>query len=165
MQLFRVSRMLATSVGQKCIMAATGLFLVLFVLVHLAGNLAVFSGRDALNSYSALLHSMPKILWVLRLGLIASFVLHVLLSIRLSWRNRQARGEQAYARRSWQTTSVAARSMLWAGLVLLAFLLFHLCHLTWGWVYPNHARLIDAQGRPDVYGQVVLGFQNVWLVA
>ena len=156
--------MLSTSVGQKCVMAVSGLFLVLYVLVHLAGNLGVFSGRDAFNSYAALLHSVPKLLWVLRLVLIASFVLHVVISIRLSMHNRRARGVQAYARRRWQATSMASRTMLWAGLLLLAFLLFHLAHLMWGWVYPDHARLTDAQGRPDVYAQVVLGFQNVWVV-
>lgn len=162
MQFFR---MLSTSVGQKFVMAASGLLLVLFVLGHLAGNLGVFSGRDAFNSYAALLHSVPQLLWVVRIGLLVAFVLHVVISIRLSLHNRRARGAQAYARRRWQTTSVASRSMLWAGLVLLAFLLFHLSHLTWGWVYPQHARLTDAQGRPDVYAQVVLGFQSTWVVA
>ncbi|MEM7589154.1 MAG: succinate dehydrogenase cytochrome b subunit [Myxococcota bacterium] len=164
MQVFRLFRPLATSVGQKCVMAASGLLLVLFVLGHLAGNLGVFSGRDVFNGYAALLHSVPKLLWVVRITLVVAFVLHVVVSIRLSIQNRKARGGQAYARRAWQTTSLASRTMLWAGLVLLAFLVFHLCHLTWGWVYPEHARLIDAEGRPDVYAQVVLGFQNVWVV-
>ena len=164
MQRVHFFRLPSTLVGQKFVMAASGVLLVLFVVGHLAGNLGVFSGRDAFNDYAAFLHSVPKLLWTARIGLLTAFVLHVVISIKLSIHNRRARGPQSYARRTWQITSMASRTMLWAGLVLLAFLVFHLCHLTWGVVYPNHARLIDTHNRPDVYAQVVLGFQSGWVV-
>ena len=139
-------------------------FLILFVLVHLAGNLQIFAGRDAMNSYAALLHSMPKVLWALRIALIAAFVTHVTTSVRLAIANRRARGDQPYQQRRVRTSSLPARTMMYAGVTLSAFIVLHLCHLTWGVVHAEHALLLDSQGRPDVYARVVLGFSDRRLV-
>lgn len=157
--------MLSTSVGQKLLMAGSGLFLIIFILVHLAGNLQVFAGRDAMNSYAALLQGMPKVLWTLRIALIVAFVTHVVTSVRLAVANRRARGDQPYRQRRVRASSPAARTMMLAGVTLLAFIILHLCHLTWGVIHAEHAALLDAHGRPDVYAQVVLGFGDRRLVA
>ena len=161
----RLLRVLSTSVGQKLLMAGSGLFLILFVLVHLAGNLQIFAGRDAVNDYAVLLHSMPKVLWALRIALIAAFVTHIVTSVRLAMANRHARGDQPYQQRRVRASSLAARTMMLAGVTLLAFIVLHVCHLTWGVIYPEHAVLLDSQGRPDVYARVVLGFGDWRLVS
>ena len=72
---------MTSTLYRKNAMALTGLFLCVFMVIHLAGNLQIFAGRDAMNSYAALLHSMPKVLWTLRIALIAAFVTHVVTSV------------------------------------------------------------------------------------
>src|SRR4051794_24505875 len=81
-----------TSVGSKYLVALTGMALVGFVIAHLAGNLLVFAGKDALNSYAHKLKSLGGLLWVARAALLALFVLHVFLSLRLNMANNAARG-------------------------------------------------------------------------
>lgn len=115
-----------------------------------------------MNAYGVFLRTMPKLLWSLRIGLIVAFVLHIWTSIQLSIRNRRAR-PIAYAQKHSVQASLASRTMLLSGLVVLAFLLFHLSHLTWGFIHPEHAHLVDDQNRHDVYNMTVLGFQNIYI--
>ncbi len=145
-------------------MAATGLFLIFFLVTHLCGNLQMFSGQDAVNTYAVLLKSFPKFLWGMRIALILAFVLHIGTSIRLSIKNRAAR-PISYGQNKPVRASVASRTMLLSGLVVLSFVLFHLAHLTLGWINPEQANLIDAQGRHDVYNMTVLGFQNIYIAS
>ena len=152
----------SSSIGSKTIMAATGLFLIFFLLVHLCGNLQMFSGHDAANAYAVLLKSFPKLLWGMRIALITAFVLHIATSIRLSIKNRAAR-TIAYGQNKPVRSTVASRTMLLSGLVVLSFVLFHLAHLTLGWINPEHANLIDLEGRHHVYNMTVLGFQNIFI--
>ncbi len=140
-------------------MALTGLALAGFLVAHMAGNLLVFGGQDALNAYAAWLKRSPVVLWGARLGLLAMFGLHVATGLRLWRQNRAARPER-YVRESTIEASLASRSMVLTGLVVLAFVVFHLLHFTLGAIQREHAVLSDRQGRHDVYSMVVLGFQN-----
>lgn len=153
---------LSSSIGSKTIMAATGLFLIFFLMVHLCGNLQMFSGQESVNTYALLLKSFPKLLWSMRIALLVAFVLHIATSIRLSIKNRSAR-PIAYGQNKPIRSTVASRTMLLSGLVVLSFVLFHLAHFTLGWINPEQASLIDDQGRPHVYNMTVLGFQNVYI--
>jgi succinate dehydrogenase / fumarate reductase cytochrome b subunit len=160
----RILALFRTTVGRKVLMAVTGFLLIGFLLVHLFGNLYVLQGREALNAYAAWLKANP-ILWPARIGLLATFGLHVWLGLSLAWENRAAR-PQAYHRGLQQPlTSVMSRSMALTGLVVLAFVVFHLAHFTLGYVQPEAFAQVDAQGRHDVYGMVVAGFRNPWVVA
>lgn len=152
-----------TSVGKKLIMAITGFLLYGFVVVHLIGNIQIFSGQESLNHYAHFLKSKPIILWGARLGLLAVIVLHIGTAISLSAANRKARGEEAYDNASDNGSTLASRTMLASGLVILAFIIFHLLHLTVGVVFPDHFALKDAEGHHDVYGMVVQGFQKSWV--
>ena len=152
----------SSSIGSKTLMATTGLFLIFFLVVHLCGNLQMFAGQDAVNTYAVLLKSFPKLLWSMRIALIAAFVLHIYTSIQLTIKNRAAR-PIAYGQNQPVRSTLASRTMLLSGLVVLAFVLFHLAHLTLGWISPEQANLIDAQGRHDVYNMTVLGFQNIYI--
>lgn len=160
----RLARLSRTSLGKKLWMSLSGLLLVLFLVGHMAGNLKILQGPDALNEYAAWLQGHP-LLWVFRAGLLGSFVLHVGLGIALARENRAAR-PQGYARIERQSAGVVERHMVLSGVLVLAFVIYHLLHLTVGAVDPvQAAALLDARGRPDVYARVVLGFANPWVSA
>ncbi len=160
----RLIRLARTSIGRKLLMALSGLLLVLFLTAHLLGNLKVLQGPEAFNAYAAWLQGHP-VLWVMRLGLLLVFALHTGLGIHLALANRAAR-PSGYAHPASIQMSLAERHIALSGVVVLAFVVYHLLHLTFGAVDPTHsARLVDAQGRADVYARVVTGFRNPWLAA
>lgn len=153
-----------SSVGGKVVMALSGLGLVVYVIFHMLGNLQMFEGAHALNSYAAMLRDMPIFLWAARIGLLSIAVLHIVLAIQLTLRNRRAR-PVAYAVREYRQASFASRTMAVSGLVLLLFLIFHLLHLTAGAIDPSFADRLDVEGHRDVYGKLVQAFQNPFIVA
>ena len=153
-----------STVGAKIIMAVTGLGLVGFVLAHMAGNLLIFTGTpDAINAYAQGLKDLGPLLWVARIGLIVFVVLHIASFLRLNARNSAAR-PQGYAQTKWQQAPVASRYMRLSGIVVFAFIVYHLLHFTAGVVTvdPDGLRLAteDALGRHHVYNMVVSGFAN-----
>jgi succinate dehydrogenase / fumarate reductase cytochrome b subunit len=150
---------LDTSLGRKLVVALTGLLLLGFVVAHLLGNLQLFLGQEAINAYAVTLKDLGAGLWVLRFGLIATALVHVILSVRLAAANRGARPVRYRAAGSVQI-SPAARGMLVSGLTVLAFVGYHLAHFTWGLTHPAHYALRDAAGRQDVYSMMILGFQQ-----
>jgi succinate dehydrogenase / fumarate reductase cytochrome b subunit len=166
---------LATTVGQKYIVAVTGLILVGFLVGHFAGNALIFKGRDALNAYARGLRDLGALLWVARIGLLVAFVVHIAVATRLNLRNKAARPEP-YRYRRFTRATFASRTMLLSGLVILAFTLYHLAHYTFAvtqhapdgtsfhqLVQTDWDPLDRAKPRADVYRMVVLGFQNVWV--
>ena len=150
------------SISVKVAMALTGAGLILFVSVHMLGNLQIYLGQDAINAYAKKLKDMPVLLWVARSGLIAIFVAHIALAITLKIRNQVARPRRYEVEYS-ATSTLASRTMTSSGLVILAFLIYHLLHFTFGVTDPQSQQLVDARGRHDVYSMVVLGFQNVYV--
>lgn len=148
-----------TSVGSKFLVALSGLGLAGFVVFHMLGNLQVFEGREALNTYAAFLREMPMLLWTARLGLLGVVTLHIATAIRLAWKNRQAR-PIGYVVREYRRASFASRTMAFTGSLLFLFIVFHLLHLTIGVVDTSFHERLDAQGHRDVFGKVVHAFQN-----
>ena len=152
-------RTLTSTVGIKYLVAGSGALLVTFVFFHMLGNLQIYIGPDALNSYTALLKSSPGLLWGARGGLLLALVVHVWGIATLSVRNRAARSH-AYHTEWPLLSSFASRHMLLTGPVLLAFVVYHLLHFSVGATHPEHFGLYDGQGRHDVYSMVVLGFRE-----
>lgn len=152
-----------SSIGAKQIMAVTGLGLLLFAIVHMVGHLGMFAGRDAYNTYAHTLQSLGALKWAARGGLLAIFIIHVASAIALARANSAAR-PQKYAVYRTRKTSIFARSMTMTGLVILAFIIYHLAHFTFGWVQPASFHTLDAQGRYDAYSMFVIGFQNVGIL-
>jgi succinate dehydrogenase / fumarate reductase, cytochrome b subunit len=148
-----------SSIGKKALMALSGLALALFVLVHLAGNLLVFVGPDAMNAYALKLRHFGAWLWVARAGLILAALAHIWTSVALAIENRQARPRD-YKRYRARTTSLAARFMLSTGVAFTAFLIYHLLHFTFRLTHPDISHGVDSLGRHDVYGMVVRSFQD-----
>ena len=140
-------------------MALSGMIMVGFVLGHMLGNLQIFIGQEALNSYADMLQNTPILLWGTRVALLMAVLAHVASGIRLSLLNRQARPDR-YATKSYVRASIGSRTMALSGLVVLAFVVYHLLHFTLGVTHPDHKALVDAAGRPDVYSMVILGFQQ-----
>ena len=155
---------LRSSLGTKYVMALTGVALLLFALAHMAGNLLVFAGRDALNDYAAGMKDLGPLLWVMRAGLLGILVAHVGSAVLLTRRNQAAR-PVAYDVHQPLASSYASRTMLMSGLIVAAFVAFHLLHLTLGVTHPEHFQLRDNLGRQDVYSMVVLGFRQVPVTA
>ena len=130
-------RPVRSSLGSKYVMAVTGLVLLLFVIGHMAGNLQIFLGKQALNDYAHHLEELPMLLWTVRVVLLVVFVVHIVMGIRL-WRlNRRARPVGYIVEDSVQA-SWASRHMLLTGLVILAFVIYHLLHFTFGVTDPGH---------------------------
>lgn len=151
-----------SSVSAKTLMAVSGAGLVGFIVAHMLGNLQIYLGQEALNAYAYKLKSMPALLWVARLGLILLFAVHLGLAFYLRKLNKTAR-PQAYAYSNPVDASFASRTMLLSGLVIFAFLIYHLLHFTLGVTNPDLHHLVDANDHHDVYSMVVLSFQNVWI--
>jgi succinate dehydrogenase / fumarate reductase, cytochrome b subunit len=147
----------ASTVGKKIVMAVTGAILFLFVIGHLLGNLQVFEGPAKLNAYGAFLHSIGEVLWPVRIVLLLAVALHIIATVQLALRKKRAR-PIGYSRKQAIASSYASRTMYWSGPIVLAFIIFHLLHLTAGYVHPGAAYI-----EGDVYHNVVSGFQVWWV--
>lgn len=145
-----------STIGKKVIMAVTGLVMAGFLVLHMAGNLQAFDGPARINGYSAFLHGTGELLWVARVVLLVAVVLHIDAAIQLTRIARAAR-PQDYAERRPQVSTIASRSLRWGGVILAAFIVFHILHMTTGTVHPSFA-------PGDVYHNLVAGFQ-IWPVA
>ena len=152
-----------STIGLKIVMAGTGLLLVGFVVFHMLGNLQVFAGREAFNDYAEFMQSLGGLLWVARLSLLGLLVAHVGSAILLVRRNMAAR-PKAYARSRHQRSSPWGRTMMLTGVVVLAYIAYHLAHFTLGVAHPEHFGGLDEAGRHDVYTNFVLSFQNPVIV-
>jgi succinate dehydrogenase / fumarate reductase cytochrome b subunit len=142
------------------IVAATGLILILFVIGHLLGNLQIFLGPEWINGYAEHLRDLGPLLWVIRVFLLLAVLAHIYYTIRLAIENRRARPER-YRRKDIVKASWASRSMVLSGLVLVAFIIYHVLHFSVRTTDPRFAVLpMDPLGHYDVYSMMVLGFSN-----
>jgi succinate dehydrogenase / fumarate reductase cytochrome b subunit len=153
-----------SSVGKKYAMAISGLILMAYVLVHMLGNLKLYLGRQSLNAYSEWLRDVGEpllpptaLLWIVRIILLAAFVVHVHAAYALTVRNRKARRQRYRSKRDYVAADYASRTMRWTGVIIGLFVLFHLMDLTWG---NANARFVPG----DVYHNVVESFRR-WPVA
>ena len=156
-----------SSIGKKIIVAVTGLAMIGFLAGHLLGNLLVFSGPDALNGYARKLHDLGPLLYVVRGGLLAIVALHIVCTVQLVRINRAARPRK-YAVDTVRQASKSSRIMIWSGLTILSFIIYHLAHFTWAlgneYRNPAVARYWVEPGVHNVYNMVVDGFR-VWYVS
>jgi succinate dehydrogenase / fumarate reductase cytochrome b subunit len=152
-----------SSVGKKVIVAITGFVLILYVIGHVLGNLKAFQGDGngdaAIDDYARWLRDVGEpviphegVLWAVRVVLLACFVVHIVAVIQLSRRNSAARPDGYPAPRI--ARSLSARTMLIGGLFLLAFIVFHVLHLTTGTIDP------DAFAEGVVYHNLEEAFSN-----
>jgi succinate dehydrogenase / fumarate reductase cytochrome b subunit len=172
-----------SAVGKKWVMALTGAALLGFVLFHMIGNLKIYLGAEELDHYGEFLRELleplvPRtvVLWMLRIGLIVAFALHIHSAYSLTRMNRRARPEDYAGGRDYIAADFASRTMRWTGVIVALFIVFHLADLTWGPANPSFVRgdpynnLVESFERPVValvyvLANVALGihiFHGAW---
>ena len=156
-----LSRFYASSIGKKILVALTGLILLGFVLGHMIGNLLIFAGPDAINEYGHLLQTALHGggVWIARIGLLAATVVHVVATISLTKANREARQDK-YGMQKAQVSTKSSHIMIWSGLTILAFIVYHLLHFTVrvGNDYGTYKTVLHGETVHDVYRMVIAGF-------
>lgn len=156
-----LSRFYASSIGKKILVALTGLILLGFVLGHMIGNLLIFAGPDAINEYGHLLQTALHGggVWIARIGLLAATVVHVVATISLTKANREAR-QNKYGMQKAQVSTKSSHIMIWSGLTILAFIVYHLLHFTVraGNDYATYKTTLHGETVHDVYRMVIAGF-------
>jgi len=145
-----LARTYSSTIGKKYVMAVTGVILFVFVVLHMLGNLQIFLGRDEINGYARLLRVEPVLLWAARLVLLASVTIHIVAAVQLTLRNWAAR-PVGYRRQQYLATDYAARTMVWSGPIIAAFVVYHLLDQTLGKLNPDFV-------RGDVFHNLVAGF-------
>jgi succinate dehydrogenase / fumarate reductase, cytochrome b subunit len=146
-----------STVGRKALAAVSGLLLAGWVVLHVAGNLTLFRGAAVTDGYAATLRDVPAALWAVRLGLVVTAVVHVAAVTSLARVGRAARPRHE-ARTAPRASTLAARSMRVGGVLLLAFVGYHVLHLTLGLAHPSFH-----PGR--VYDNVVIGLRPAGVAA
>lgn len=168
-----INYIFGSSLGKKYIMAVTGAVLFLFVIGHLVGNLQIFLGAEMINRYGHFLQSNPELIWPARLSLLLMVGLHIWSAVKLSAENRAAR-PVGYGQYNSIGSSYASRTMLMSGLIIFAFIVYHILHFTVqvhavNLTGQNFASFVDAvdpaHPRHDVYRMMVVGFSNIWVSA
>jgi succinate dehydrogenase / fumarate reductase cytochrome b subunit len=154
----RLRTFYGSMVGKKAVMGLTGLIWIGFVILHALGNLLIFRGSAAINSYSHFLKSTGELLWALRAVLFVAVVLHVIAAIQLTRQSRAAR-PIGYTKRETQVATISSRTMRWGGALILIFLVLHILHFTTGDIRPA-----GVFSREDVYANLVTSFR-IWWVA
>src|SRR5438270_3692098 len=162
-----ITHIFDSSLGKKYIMAVTGFMLFLFVIGHLVGNLQIFLGPEAINRYGHFLQSNPELIWPARVVLLLMVGLHIWSAITLSRENKAAR-PVGYAEYHPVASSYASRTMLMSGLIVLAFIIYHLLHFTAQVKYVNltgqsFVDFMDPEKRHDIFKMMVVGFSNGWV--
>jgi succinate dehydrogenase / fumarate reductase cytochrome b subunit len=155
----RIRQFYGSMIGKKAVMGVTGLIGIGFVFLHSLGNLLVFRGPDAINSYSHFLKGTGELLWGLRVILIIAVVLHVIAAVQLTRQNRAAR-PIGYVKRDPQAATIGSRTMRWGGALLLVFIVVHILHFTTGTIRPA-----GVFSDRDVYANVVTSFRIWWVAA
>jgi succinate dehydrogenase / fumarate reductase cytochrome b subunit len=145
-------RLFSDSIGRKAVVAITGLFMVLFVITHLLGNSTIFVGPDGINAYAEKLHGLGPFVWAFRIFMGAMLVLHVIFAVLLTLENRAANPGK-YAVKKMLKTTFAGETMIWTGILLLAFIVYHLLQFTVR-ITPDVVLGNDAKNRFDVFTMV-----------
>src|SRR5437899_2694971 len=162
-----LANIFSSSLGRKYIMAVTGFVLFLFVIGHLAGNLQIFLGPEAINRYGHFLQTNVELIWPARIFLLLMVGLHIWAASKLSLENRAAR-PIGYVQYQPFGSSYASRTMLMSGIIILVFVIYHILHFTVQWQYVNFTGqsfvdFTDPQKRHDIFKMMVVGFSNIWV--
>ena len=154
-------RFLNSTIGLKVIMALSGLGLFGFVIGHLLGNLQVFLGAEVFNAYAEALQGNKALLWTARIGLLGMVFAHMGSAAKLVLRSSAAR-PVGYKQRRWLSGRYAVRTMRYGGVVLLAFIVYHLLHLTTGHLHSAHKEClpVGAGVDCDAFHNLTTGLQN-----
>lgn len=157
----RVFSLWGSTVGKKIAMAVSGVILIGFVVGHMIGNLKVYQGPEAFNHYAEGLRTFgapffgnSQVLWIIRIVLLISVLVHIIAATLLTLQSRRARkvGYRKYD--NDLVFSYASRTMVWGGVIILLFVVYHLLHLTTGDVHPDFI-------AHNAYHNFISGFRSL----
>jgi succinate dehydrogenase / fumarate reductase cytochrome b subunit len=161
--LVKGARSTRSTIALKMLMAVSGIIFILFVLLHMYGNLKAFAGHDAYNTYAEHLRTIGEpmlphagLLWVIRVVLVVSLVVHVYAAVTL-WRRASSARTVKYQVKKNAASSFSSRFMRWGGLTLLVFIVWHLLEFTVGKVN------VSGGATNDPYNLLVDSFDVWWL--
>jgi len=160
-----ITNLFGSTLGKKYIMALTGFGLFGFVVAHLLGNLQIFVGAESINRYGHFLQSNLEIIWPARIALLAMVALHIWSAVKLSAENKAARPIAYAGDPAPVVASYASRTMLMSGIIIAAFIVYHLLHYTVqtqgiNFTGKDFHTLVDDKGRHDVFRMMVTGFSH-----
>jgi succinate dehydrogenase / fumarate reductase cytochrome b subunit len=151
-------------VGKKFYMAVSGFILIGFLVAHMVGNLKMYMGADSFNHYAEFLREvgypiLPHMagLWIFRVVLLVAVGLHMLSAWQVYTQSRNARGGK-YTKEESLHFAYASRTMRWGGVIIAAFVTYHILHFTTGQAHPEFV-------HGEAYQNVIIGFQNPLVVA
>ena len=151
-----------SSIGKKFFMALTGSFLLIFLIVHLIGNITLFFGPDTFNGYVKILDVIKPLIRVIEIVLLIAFVLHIFNGIRLWWENKRLQGGSFMSKykvnASSENSTFSSRTTFITGSIVFIFLVLHLG--TFFWRFNVH----DPEGLAEIhqYYNIVIGFFQIW---
>jgi len=154
-------RFLNSSIGKKFMMAVTGSFLLIFLIIHLIGNMTLFFGANAFNAYVSALDVVKPLIRVIEAVLLAAFILHIFNGVRLWIENKRARGVTYKINGSPENSDLFSRTMFLTGSIVFIFLVLHLG--TFFWRFNVH----DPEGFANThqYFDMVTSFFKIWWYA
>jgi succinate dehydrogenase / fumarate reductase cytochrome b subunit len=156
-------QILKSVVGRKVFMAITGQCMVMFAVVHMMGNSSIFVGPDGINAYAKHLQDLGPLVWVFRAGMLALISVHIFFGTQLTLENNAA-NPNSYAVKKQIKATFASSTMIWTGVVIALFVVYHILHFT-ARVTPGIVKGVDALGRYDVFTMVVSAFKNGGIAA
>jgi succinate dehydrogenase / fumarate reductase cytochrome b subunit len=151
---------LNSSIGKKIQMALTGSLLILFLIVHLAGNLTLYGGEEVFNSYVHTLEGVKALVRIAEVILAALFLLHIINGFRLWIENKIARPQKYKINGTSKNTDIFSRTMVQTGSVIFIFLVIHLATFWYSFNFSGH----PVDGSYEFYDIVVYFFQKAWYV-
>jgi succinate dehydrogenase / fumarate reductase cytochrome b subunit len=153
-----IFKFIGSSIGKKLTMAVTGSFLLIFLVIHLVGNITLFFGPNAFNGYVKTLEVIKPLIRVIELVLLAAFLLHIINGVRLWIENRVARGVNYKVNSSSENSDVFSRTMFLTGSIVFIFLVLHLGTFFWRFNVYDPTGLANSHE----YFQIVVDFFSYW---
>jgi succinate dehydrogenase / fumarate reductase cytochrome b subunit len=147
-----------SSIGKKIMMAVTGSFLLIFLIIHLVGNVTLFFGPNAFNGYVKTLDVVKPLIRVIEVVLLAAFIIHIINGVRLWIENKKARGVQYKVNGSSENSTVFSRTMFLTGSVVFIFLVIHLGTFFWRFNVHDPTGLANSHE----YFQIIVNFFSYW---
>ena len=147
-----------SSVGKKLTMAVTGSFLIIFLIVHLIGNITLYFGPEAFNGYVSALDVVKPAIRIIEIVLLAAFVLHIFNGIRLWFENKKARGTNYKVSASSENSTVFSRTTFLTGSIVFIFLVLHLATFFWRFNFYDPSGL----AKDHLYFHIVVDFFQMW---
>lgn len=161
-----ITAFLTSSIGRKLVMSLTGLFLILFLTVHLLGNLQLMKddGGVAFNTYAYFMAHNP-VIKTISIGLYFFIMMHAVVGILLWRKNAQAKGVDN-AMKNKKNVGFASNNMAWLGILVFAFLMLHMGDFWYKMKFVDAVQMQTIEGKSvkDLYVMVAYSFENVWIV-